>query len=744
MTPPGDMPEPTAFGRWVAAASGGQAFRPWVFSYGRAQPVQNAPVSQPEPSMLITLASGATIVLSSFLLFLVQPILAKQILPWFGGSSAVWTVSMVFFQCALLAGYLYAHWLQARPPRVQRVVHLALLAAALLTLPIVPDAMFKPAGEADAARGILALLVVTVGLPYMSLAATSPLLQRWLSQAVAPAQQRQVYRLFAWSNAGSLAALLAYPFLVEPWFDSALQSQAWSVAYVVFALGCAGVAWRATSVANNVPGAAAATLGRALQAAEPTPSLGLHAVWTLLAMLPSALLLAVTTHMTQNVASIPFLWIVPLALYLLSFMLVFEGRGGRGWYLGPVARRLWLLPTLAVAVAMAWALSASGGVLHIRIAIPLFALGLFLVCMVCHGEMAALRPAPRHLTRFYLCMALGGAIGGLGVGLVAPRVLTAYWELPGLLLAVTLVGLLAGWRAGLGRWSLRALPLAAALAAVGGVGWYGLQYVRDQHAGAIASARNTYGMLRVTQQGSGEQEVRRLLHGTIMHGEQFTAEDRRRKPTSYYGESSGIGRLLTYKGQAGPLRVGSVGLGTGTLLSYARAQDAYVVYELDAQVVQAARRWFRYIADAPATPDMRLGDARLTMERELAEGRPGGYDVIAVDAFSSDSIPVHLLTREALGLYMAHLRPDGLVAFHISNRYLDLAPVVAQLADAHGLKAWQIEDNPADLHLSFTTWVLVGRSIPEALQEVGWPLVATPGAPLWTDQYNNLFKTLKF
>lgn len=695
--------------------------------------------------MLITLASGATIVLSSFLLFLVQPILAKQILPWFGGSSAVWTVSMVFFQCALLAGYLYAHWLQARPARVQRVVHLGLLAAALLTLPIVPDAVFKPAGEADAARGILVLLVVTVGLPYMSLAATSPLLQRWLSQAVAPAQQRQVYRLFAWSNAGSLAALLAYPFLVEPWFDSVVQSRAWSVAYAVFALGCAGVAWRATA-ASAVDSALAgpARFGRALQAAEPAPGPGVYVVWTLLAMLPSALLLAVTTHMTQNVASIPFLWIVPLALYLLSFMLVFEGRGGRGWYLGPLARRLWLLPTLGVTVAMAWALSASNGVLHIRIAIPLFACGLFLVCMVCHGEMAALRPAPQHLTRFYLCMSLGGAIGGLGVGLVAPRVLTAYWELPGLLLAVAVVGLLAGWRAGLGRWSLRALPLAAALATVGGVSWYGLEYVRAQHAGSIASVRNTYGMLRVTQAGSGKDEVRRLLHGTIMHGEQFTAEDRRRWPTSYYGETSGIGRLLEYKGEAGPLHVGSVGLGTGTLLSYAREGDDYVVYELDAQVVEAARRWFRYIADAPTAPQLRLGDARLSMERELADGQPGGYDVIAVDAFSSDSIPVHLLTREALGVYLAHLKPDGLVAFHISNRYLDLSPVVAQLAAAHGLQAWQVEDSPVEDHLSFTAWVLVGRSIPDRLQEAGWALPAAPGAPLWTDQYNNLFKTLKF
>ena len=689
--------------------------------------------------MLITLASGATIVLSSFLLFLVQPILAKQILPWFGGSSAVWTVSMVFFQCALLAGYLYAHWLQGRPARVQRAVHLTLLLAALLSLPIIPDAAFKPAGDGEAAWAILGLLVATVGLPYMSLSATSPLLQRWLSRALPADRQRQVYRLFAWSNAGSLAALLAYPFLVEPWFDSLTQSRAWSWAYAVFVLGCAGVTWRATSAGVAPPAAAEAV---APAADVPAPAASRYVLWMLLSMVPSAFLLAVTTHMTQNIASIPFLWIVPLSLYLLSFMLVFEGRGGRGWYLGPVARRLWLLPTLAVLVAMTWALSASGGVLHIRYALPLFAAGLFLVCMMCHGELAALRPAPQHLTGFYLCMSIGGAVGGLGVGLVAPRVLSAYWELPALLLLAALAGIGAGWRAGLGRWSLRALPLVAACAAVGGVSWYGWVYAKALHVNSIASVRNTYGMLRVTQSGSGEHQVRRMLHGTIMHGEQFTDPKLRNTPTSYYGETSGIGRVLELKGDGGPIRVGSVGLGTGTLLSYAREGDSYVVYELDAQVVDAARQWFRFMADAPITPQMHMGDARLSMERELAAGQPGRYDVIVVDAFSSDSIPVHLMTREALAVYMAHLAPGGVVAFHVSNRYLDLPPVVAQLAADQGLAAWQIEDNPTEDHLSFTDWIVVGREIPEALQQTGWAPEA--GTSLWTDSYNNLFKVLKY
>ncbi len=689
--------------------------------------------------MLFALACGATIVLSSFLLFLVQPILAKQILPWFGGTSAVWTVCMVFFQCALLAGYVYAHWLQGRSPRTQRLAHLALLAAALLTLPIVPDAAWKPTGDADAALTILGLLVATVGLPYVSLATTSPLLQRWLSRTLAGDAQRQVYRLFAWSNAGSLAALLAYPFLVEPWFDSLTQSRAWSLAYAGFALACGWVTWRATApdVQPLSPDPVVA-----VQSVAPAPGMRDYLLWTVLAMLPSAFLLAVTTHMTQNIASIPFLWIVPLALYLISFMLVFEGRGGRGWYGGALARRVWLLPTLGALVGMAWALSASGGVLHIRTALPLFAGGLLLVCVVCHGELAALRPAPQHLTGFYLCMSLGGAVGGLGVGLVAPQVFNGYWELPGLLLAAALVAVGAGWRSG-ARWQWRAVPVAAALVAVGGVGWYGLQYAKAQHNGNVVASRNFYGMLRVTQVGSGEHAMRRLLHGTIMHGEQFTDDRLRGRPTSYYGENSGIGRLLRHAGTQGPMRVGSVGLGTGTLLSYARAGDQYVVYELDAEVVDTARKWFRFVSDAPVVPEMRLGDARLSMERELAAGQPGGYDVIAVDAFSSDAIPVHLITREALAVYLSHLAPGGIVAFHVSNRYLDLPPVVAQLAAAHGVAAWQIEDSPTDDHLSYTDWVLVGRDIPEALREAGRMITPKPGAPLWTDTTNNLFKALK-
>jgi hypothetical protein len=710
--------------------------------------------------MLFALACGATIVLSSFLLFMVQPILAKQILPWFGGTSAVWTVCMVFFQCALLAGYLYAHWLQGRSCKTQRTVHLVLLAAALLTLPIIPSVGWKPSGDTEAAARILGLLLATVGLPYASLAATSPLLQRWLSRALPAASQRHVYRLFAWSNAGSLAALLAYPFLVEPWFDTVVQSWAWSVGYCAFVLACGWVTWRATAVnaaddvmTTNAADRAEAPLlavpdADAPAATEPTgaparpPSFGHYAAWTVLAMIPSAFLLAVTTHMTQNVASIPFLWIVPLSLYLFSFMLVFEGRGGRGWYVGPVARVLWLLPTLGTAVAMTWALSAANGVLHIHYALPLFASGLLLACVICHGELAAARPAPQYLTRFYLCMSFGGALGGMGVGLVAPQVFDAYWELPGLMIAVALVGLVAGWRVG-PRWR-RAWSLPA-VAALCGCAWFTVVYAKALNANSIAVSRNFYGVLRVTEHDTGEAQVRRLLHGTIMHGEQFTTPKFSGLPTSYYGEKSGIGRALHVLGERGPIHVGSVGLGTGTLLSYAREGDKYDVYELDTHVLDFARDWFTYLGGSPTRAVMHIGDARLSMERELAAGLGGRYDLISVDAFSSDSIPVHLMTREALGIYLKHLKPDGIVAFHVSNRYLDLVPVVAQLAAAHGVQALQVEDSPEDDdYLSYTDWVLVGKNLPPELLSAGELLQPVPGAQPWTDAYNNLFKALKF
>lgn len=701
-----------------------------------------------------TLASAATVVLSSFLLFLVQPILAKQILPWFGGTSAVWTTCMVFFQCVLLAGYAYANWVQARPAQWQRWLHIGLLAAAALTLPIIPDAAFKPTADGNPAAQIITLLVVTIGLAYFSLAATSPLLQRWLSLSLPIASQPAVYRLFAWSNAGSLLALLAYPFAIEPWFDSREQSLGWSAGYATFALACAWVAWRAT--------AATAPAADALlePTAEPTerdspPKANDYLLWIGLSALPSALLLAVTTHMTQNVASIPFLWVVPLSLYLVSFIVVFEGRGGKGFY----SRATFLLPTLGLVVGMAWALSASNGVLHIDTALPLFALGLLAACIVCHGELAAARPAPQHLTRFYLCMSAGGAIGGLAIGIAAPLLLNAYWELPALMVLLCMLGV---WVAAnvtqVG--GPRYLLMVLAGAALAGSLWYSREYVNYVQEHNLEASRNFYGVLRVTEDDPGEGQTRKMLHGVILHGKQFTNEQFHIVPTTYYASSSGIGQLIAAYGvheypngnkASLPVRMGAVGLGTGTLLAYAAPGDTYVVYELDAAVQSAAERWFTFIKDAElrtkARPEVRLGDARLTLERELAAGKPGRYDILAVDAFSSDAIPVHLITTEALALYAKHLSERGVVAFHVSNRYLSLPPVVAAIAKANGMDALWIEDNPDASHAYKTDWVLVGRklrdTLPAKLIEQGQWLEPTADARPWTDGYNNLFKALK-
>src|SRR6267378_1349573 len=358
-------------------------------------------------------APALTIVLSSFLLFLVQPILAKQILPWFGGSAGVWTICLVFFQLVLLLGYTYAHWLTRR--RVgsrQFLIHILLLLISCLTLPIIPGSFWKHGHGTAPALQILGLLATTVGLPYLLLASTAPLLQRWLSGAPSsPTLERSIYRLFALSNFGSLVGLLSYPFAIEPFATVHTQAWVWSSAYALFVTCSISYAWRRRRLPELQHAA-----GAGATAPEAPPSLGRYAYWIGCAALGSTLLLSVTNQITQNVASIPFLWIVPLSLYLLSFVICFEGRAGRGWY----ERRIWITPAMLATGAMAWALFADQSVPSIFIALPVFALGIFLGCVVCHGELALSKPNPRYLTHFFLSVAAGGALGGLLVGLVAP------------------------------------------------------------------------------------------------------------------------------------------------------------------------------------------------------------------------------------------------------------------------------------------------------------------------------------
>ena len=663
---------------------------------------------------------AATIFLSSLLLFLVQPLIARLILPWFGGSAAVWTTCMLFFQVLLLAGYAYAHGVARR--RYEPLIHSALLVAAVATLPIMPAESWKPAGGAEPITRILLLLGATVGLPYFLLASTSPLVQAWFARARPGANP---YRLFALSNLASLLALLGYPLLVEPYLSAREQVSVWSWLFAGFAVLCAALAWRTPRPAA-APGAAQAAL--ALAARD-------IAWWLALSATGSVMLLAVTNHLTQNVASVPLLWLVPLALYLATFIIAFEGAR---WY---QPRFLWPLLLVAL-VAMAWLLVDTEYHYQLALQLGVFLAGLFVGCLFCHGELYRTRPPPAHLTAFYLTVSAGGALGGLFVAVLAPLVFTGYFELGAGLAALAVL-------AALRFISVGRVAYMTSLLVVLGVGacatYDGFRHQRDVRV----AKRSFYGVLRVKEYGEpgDDSHLRRLVHGTIMHGEQYMSEARRRTPTTYYTETSGIAAAIRAK-QDHPVRVGVIGLGTGTIAAYGRPGDVYRFYDIDANVIRIAREQFTFLADSRAQVETALGDARLTLEREP----PQGFDVLGVDAFSSDAIPVHLITREALQTYLRHMKPGGIVAFHVSNRFLDLIPVVARLAKELNLGAALIADDPDDDDdssvKSRSDWVLVSRDAKalraSAIVEAGAvPAEDRPGWRTWTDDYSNLVQILK-
>jgi SAM-dependent methyltransferase/MFS family permease len=665
---------------------------------------------------------GGTIFLSSFLLFLVQPLIARLILPWFGGSAAVWTTCMLFFQALLLAGYAYAHWLaKLSSKRLEAGIHTLLLLAAIVTLPIAPGEAWKPAGDDEPVSRILLLLGAAVGLPYFLLAATSPLLQAWFARA-RPGENP--YRLFAVSNLASLVALVGYPFLVEPFLGGAQQVSVWSWLFGVFAVLCAAMAWMTPRQAVE------AAPADETPAVEKSP----YVLWLALAATGSVLLLAVTNHLTQNVASVPLLWLAPLTLYLASFIITFEGKG---WY-----RREWLWSVLLVWIgAMGWLIVDDDFRFDLPLQLGIFLPGLFLGCLFCHGELYRLRPAPSRLTAFYLAVSAGGALGGLLVAVVAPLAFTGYYELG---LGLVALALLAALRfADLNAWA-RYGSLAVLLGIAGCAAYDGVRHQRD----VLVASRSFYGVLRVKEYGlAGEEShLRRLVHGAIMHGEQYLHDKFRTTLTTYYHEDSGIGAAIRSVGKR-PARVGVIGLGTGTIAAYGRPGDVYRFYEIDARVIRVAQSEFTYLGDSKAKVELVLGDARLALEREA----PQGFDVLAVDAFSSDAIPVHLITREALGVYLKHVKPDGIVAFHVSNRFLDLIPVVARLAQEHGAHVALVRDDPdeeADSRRSRTDWVLVSRDAAalerEAIVERSPEAVGDRADwRTWTDDYSNLIQILK-
>src|ERR1035437_7133721 len=677
-----------------------------------------------------------TILVSAFLLFQVQPVIAKIILPWFGGSAAVWTTCLLFFQMVLLLGYLYSHAvIRYLKPRAQMLLHAGLLLASVVVLPIYPNVSWKPVGSAEPTLQILGLLAVTVGLPYFLLSTTGPLLQAWYARRF---QGAMPYRLYALSNAGSMFALLSYPVLFEPWFTTHQQVWMWSAAYGVFVVLCGVTAIGSGRAVLAGPGRDEAA---SADAAIVPPSAKTYLIWRLLPAVASLLLSAITNHLSQNVAAIPFLWVLPLSIYLLTFILCFEGSG---WY-----RRNPYLQLLAVALgSMAYALSVdSTGSVPIRVMVPLFTMGLFTCCMVCHGELARLKPDPRYLTHFYVMIAAGGALGGLLVGLVAPHLFNALYEMPlGLVACAVLVVWVLRQDAEL-KWFQRwrqPVPIVAAVLTVALAVFVGLQ-IRNSVRGSRELVRNFYGGLKVRDNGPATQldATRTLTHGTINHGEQFLNPARRDLPTTYYGPDTGVGLAIRERGKTRAIRVGVIGLGTGTIAAYGRLGDYYRFYEINPLVLRLAHTEFSFLPDCKAKVDVAMGDARLSLERES----PENFDVLAVDAFSSDSIPVHLLTLEAMELYFRHLRPDGVLAVHISNRYLDLEPVLAGETRATGKVARLVDTDDDDTQDVFgATWVLItspasgfhGEELKNSTE-----IESKRTVRLWTDDYSNLFRILK-
>ena len=688
-----------------------------------------------------------TIFLSAFLLFQVQPLIARYILPWFGGGPAVWTACMLFFQILLLVGYAYAHAISSRMVRGPQVwLHLVLLGISVWFLPIEPDpAVWKPLQSDEPTAHILLLLLANIGVPYLLLSSTAPLLQRWFSLTFPSSSP---YRLYALSNTGSLLALLTYPILVEPNLTLGRQVDVWSAGFGVFAVLCG---WSALRFVRHPSGAADVPPRGVSNVPERGPDLPTVLLWLGLSAIGSVMLLATTNQMCQEVAVVPFLWVLPLSLYLLTFIISFHHER---WY----RRRPFGVLLVASSISAVIVL-AGGAFVPLWAQLGVHSVTVFACCMACHGELARSKPHPRYLTLFYLVVAAGGALGGAFVALAAPRLFAGYWEYHVGLAGCLLLVLICWYRDGVGSGMFqRPADLWIRVGVVYVLLVSVLAYqAHAQSRSALAVSRNFYGILRLNEGSDLAGAKRTLMHGRIVHGYQYQDTGKRQWPTAYYGPDSGVGLALRRHPSRRPsnphrkaLRVGIVGLGAGTLAAYGRPADYFRFYEINPQVLRYSEEYFTYRRDAGATVDVILGDARIRMEREIEEGAPQRFDILVVDAFSSDAIPIHLITREASDLYWKHLRDDGVLLFHISNRSLDLAPITRALAERCGCEAIRIQ-SPKDEHrgVSKATWVVLTRNRDflevEAIRNAAQPWTDNDRPPLlWTDDYAALWQILKF
>ncbi len=712
------------------------------------------------PAWMAWAFAGATL-LGAFLLFQIQPLISKFILPWFGGAPAVWTTCMLFFQIVLFGGYAYSHLIVGRlSSRSQAVVQGLLLLAAIAVLPIAPSAAWKPTDSSLPTLRILLLLTAAVGLPYFVLSTTSPLVQSWFSRSF---PGRTPYRLYALSNFGSLLALLSYPFVFEPAFDLTMQSRLWSWAFPVYALLtalCGAAVWRL----NRGGSEAAPTADLETGASEPSttsttsPSWGHRILWLLLPACASLILLATTNHVCENVPVSPILWVVPLSLYLLTFIISFDHSR---WYVRP----LWaILAVLGIAALMGsdrmldWVgtmFQHEGMSLTYADELILNFGTMFCICMVCHGELVRLRPDPRHLTEFYLMLSAGGALGGVAVSLAAPHLFRTVleWNI-GMIAAygmAAVVLLLAVPKTG---W-LRIAGFLLFGFALGGfipvLVWQwdtGPKSASDPQL--VDRQRNFYGVVSVWDVNDPrlpDEHRLRMKHGAIPHGQQFVAPERRNEPLTYYTHDSGIGQaILELQKRRPQMNVGLVGLGVGTLAAYARPGDHFTFYEINPAVSDLAEKYFKYLSDARdrgAKIDLVMGDARLSLERQ----EPQKFDLLVLDAFSGDSVPVHLLTKEAMDIYRKHVAADDVIAIHATNKYLYLFPVVRALAeDAH--LGWRRVYRTIQGFRYRSDWFVISgnenflRAIPEVPPPPEWYEPDFANFRVWTDQNNNQFRIL--
>jgi hypothetical protein len=782
-------------------------------------PPDAASLSQEKPdSQKATLASlssfslyvfAIVIFLGAFLLFFVQLLLAKLMLPVFGGVPAVWTSCLLVFQSLLLAGYGLAHVLTSRlTARLQATSVLFLVTISLALFlglaqiwptPITPSMSGRWESAANPNLAITRFLLAAVGIPFLILSTTSPLLQYWSSKVF---PENSPYRFYALSNAGSLLGLLFYPFVIEPTLRLRTQAWVWTCGYGIYALCYACCAWKVRGLARQTAREPAETA----RTAQSVVSMEWRRIvlWIGLGTCGSVLLLATTNHICQEVAVIPFLWVLPLGIYLLSFILAFESSR---WYQRKFFHALF-------AVAAGWVITQmlSDGKSSYYSQLCACCILLFAGCTVCHGEAARLRPPAERLTTFYLCLSSGGAIGGIFVSLLAPQIFPAYWEFPlgilacAALLILTVAADADSWLHQRGKWlatliASGVIPLAlqelgkkwqAANQIRGWMLWsisialVGVAvslYKREQKASRVpqnsfyvraavvaaclvlvvglvlsqelsyfrvlARSRNFYGVLIVTD--VQPEDYRVLIHGATSHGFQFQRQDLRRLPTGYYGQNSGVNILLRSWPYIGPVRVGLVGMGVGTLAAMANPGDTYRFYEINKDILRFAagdQAYFSFIRDSAAHVEIVVGDARLCLEREAARGEQQHFDVLVLDAFSSDAIPLHLLTREAFQLYLQHLRgPESVIAVHISNKMLDLAPVLANITQEFELNAIRIHPEWLGGFSAKSDWILLSHrraalSAPE-LAQVSDPFPGNTKRVLWTDDYSNLLHVLR-